>query len=69
MSDTAFKTAPYPAYTTAELRRWIAEGVDTEEANARISGEIARREAVEAGDVSQMTPGERLRFVKTGKDR
>ena len=25
MSDAAFKTAAYPAYTTADLRRWLAD--------------------------------------------
>jgi hypothetical protein len=28
--------------------------------------EIARRHAVAAGDVSQMTPGERLRYFSSG---
>ncbi|RUW96608.1 hypothetical protein EOA27_38575 [Mesorhizobium sp. M2A.F.Ca.ET.037.01.1.1] len=66
MSDTAFKTAPYGSYTTATLRVWAEqEGVDT----APYLAEIARREAVAAGDVSVMTPGERLRFIRHGKAR
>jgi hypothetical protein len=62
MSDSAFKTGAYPAYTTAELRRWIVDGVDTDEALQRISTEVDRRERAEAGDVSAMTDGERLRY-------
>ncbi|MBZ9847207.1 hypothetical protein LB565_04290 [Mesorhizobium sp. CA14] len=71
MSDTAFKTAPFASYTTEQLRAHIANihpysGTDTAE---RMSAEIARREAVAAGDVSVMTPSERLRFIKSGKAR
>ncbi|MDX8492895.1 hypothetical protein RFN29_15055 [Mesorhizobium sp. VK22B] len=65
--DSAFKTAPYGAYTTDQLRRMEKEATD---ATAIVmQGEIARRERVAAGDVDSMTPGERLRFAKTGKAR
>jgi len=72
--DAAFATAKYPGYTTAELgcmlikheeRRVIYPANQLKD----IRAEIARRAKVDAGDVSVMTPGERLRFVKTGKAR
>lgn len=72
MSDTAFTTAPFPAYTTAQLeaayaakRNVVGYGAHCE----KLQAEIDRRHAVMAGDVSQMTPGERLRYAKTGKAR
>ena len=58
--DIAFKTAPYPAYTTAHLQAEIAAG----RGNPVMIAEVARREAVKAGDVSQMTAGERLRAAR-----
>jgi hypothetical protein len=68
MSDSAFKTAAFPGYTTAELEKSYAEksaiigyGAHCE----KIQAELDRRYAVAAGDVSQMTPGERLRFAKS----
>ena len=64
MSDAAFKTAPYPAYTTAELLAVIADG----RGNPTMLAEIARRAARDAGDTSVMTPGERLRRAR-GIDR
>lgn len=64
MADAAFKTAAYPSYTTAELRDYIAGGFDY---NGSAKAEIARREAVAAGDVSAMTPGERLRHSKRAR--
>lgn len=57
MSDAAFKTAKYPAYTTAQLQAFVTEG----KGNEAMEAEIARRVLVEAGVWSVMTPGERLR--------
>lgn len=70
--DAAFATGKYPAYTTAELKQFVAEydpakALDQNRAPsiiAAMKAEIARRAAVEAGDVSQMTAGERLRAVR-----
>ncbi|TIW56699.1 MAG: hypothetical protein E5V54_11310 [Mesorhizobium sp.] len=64
--DNAFKTAPFAAYTTKQLQIAIVAG---SQASDRMHAEIARRARVEAGDVEVMTPGERLRFAKTGKAR
>lgn len=67
MSDAAFPTAMYPAYTTNELRDRVADpelGAITRDLMER---EIARRELVAAGDVSVMTPGERLNFLQDGR--
>lgn len=63
--DNAFKTAPYPGYTTDELRHMLR----TRPGCGPIMDEIYRREKVLAGDMSVMTAGERLRFVQTGKAR
>lgn len=74
MSDSAFKTAPFPGSTTARLREvieiarvdptaWPADMVE------RMKAEVARRDRVDAGDKTVMTDGERLRFAKTGKAR
>ena len=60
--DSAFATAAYPGYTTDELRQMVSRP----SANARAMwAEIERRERVAAGDVSVMTPGERLRHVRS----
>ena len=61
MSDAAFPTAKYPAYTTAQLTGFIAEGADT---TGAMADEINRRAKAATGDFSVMTPGERLRWVK-----
>ena len=55
--DVAFKTGAYPAYTLAYLKQAIEEG----RGNPKMVAEVARREAVAAGDMSKATPGERLR--------
>jgi hypothetical protein len=60
MSDAAFATAKYPAYTTAQLQTFLAEG----RGNHAMEAEIARRILVEAGVSSVMTPGERLRRAR-----
>jgi len=62
--DSAFATAPYPAYTTKELHAIVAAG----RGNPVMLAEIARRAARDAGDTSVMTPGERLRRAR-GIDR
>lgn len=78
MSDAAFKTAAYPAFTTAELadritlldRRYEnrAPGGDAYDADmatlAKMRAEIERREKVAAGDRSVMTDGEKLRLSR-----
>ena len=58
----AFNTAPYAAYTTAQLAAAVSEGRGTD----KMVGEIARRAKVAAGDYSVATPGERLRAVRAG---
>lgn len=58
MSDAAFATKPYPAYTTSQLEAVVTEG----RAPQLMIDEIARRKAVEAGDYSNSTAGERMRF-------
>jgi len=62
VSDAAFKTAAYPAYTTAELTKWVEEG--TAQNPAKVLDELRRRARRDAGDTSVMTDGERLRHVK-----
>lgn len=62
MSDSAFKSAPYPSYSTAQLREWVANG---HERATIMTAEIERRAKRDAGDVSVMTDGERLRHVQT----
>lgn len=62
--DSAFPTAPYPGYTTAELEAAVAAG----RGNPVMLGELERRRAVAAGDRSQMTAGERLRAVRDELD-
>ena len=66
MSDAAFKSAPFAAYTSAELRAAVERGENSADARAKMVMEIARREKVAAGDVSVMTPGERLRHARKG---
>ena len=61
MSDSAFKTAPYPAYTTDELKKFLAKAQGDCDV---IRAEIERRAKVKAGDTSVMTDGERLRHVR-----
>lgn len=61
MSDSAFKTHPYPSYTSDQLRAFIGEGRDTE---GRMYGELLRRAKRDAGDVSVMSDGERLWHFK-----
>ena len=70
MSDAAFKTAAYPAYTTAELRNWLKEYGEGKRQLAfgqydKVCAELTRRAKRDAGDVSVMTDGERLRLRRT----
>lgn len=59
--DSAFKSRPFAGYTTEQLRQYcIGVGRESDNRNAMIA-EVARREKVTAGDVSVMTPSERLR--------
>jgi hypothetical protein len=71
MSDAAFKSAPYAAYTTTQLRIYIKEPQElNEETVAKMQAEVDRREKVAAGDWSVMTDGERLRHAQvTGRTR
>lgn len=65
MSDAAFKTAPYPAYTTKDLIEFLAQNKTlSEETRGIMQREISRRIQVQAGDTSVMTPGERLRHIR-----
>jgi hypothetical protein len=58
--DSAFATAPYPGYTTTQLQAAIAAGRGT----PAMVAEIERRARRDAGDVSVMTAGERLRHIR-----
>lgn len=62
MSDSAFKSAPFAAYTTKELAASVERASAPAETIAKMVAEIARRAQRDAGDVSVMYPGERLRF-------
>lgn len=57
--DAALPTGKYPAYTTSQLRDMAATASGTEA--AVMIAELERRARRDAGDVSVMTPGERLR--------
>lgn len=54
--DAAFNR-PFPGYTLDQLRHAAAAGNATD----AMIAEVARREAVAAGDVAKMLPHERLR--------
>ena len=70
MSDTAFKTAAFPGYTTKELQDMVDECMAMNiSPNPVIVAEITRRARAAEGDQSVMTQGERLRFLRTGKAR
>lgn len=57
--DNAF-SRPFPGYTLPQLKAAIEAGNGTE----MMAKEVARREAVAAGDISQMTSSERLRAAR-----
>jgi hypothetical protein len=61
--DSAFPTAAYPGHTTAQLQSAVAAGRGT----PAMLAEIDRRARRDAGDVSVMTPGERLRHIRTNR--
>jgi hypothetical protein len=64
MADSAFKTAPFAAYTTKELTAAVDRAETAADARVKMVAEIARRAQRDAGDVSVMYPAERLRFAK-----
>lgn len=64
MADSAFKTAPFAAYTTKELTAAVERVETSEDACRRMVAEMARRAKRDAGDVSVMYPAERLRYAK-----
>jgi hypothetical protein len=55
--DNAFTGRAFPGFTTAQLVAKIEAG----STDPRMIAEVSRRKAVAAGDVSKMTPAERLR--------
>jgi len=61
--DSAFATAPYSAYTAAQLLAFIAAN----RGNPVMLAEIERRTLRDAGDISVMTPGERLHHIQKQK--
>ena len=70
--DAAFPTAAYPSMTNKELEAAYQKynAIPGYGATAdKMQAELDRRYAVSTGDVSVMTPGERLRFNATGKAR
>ena len=60
---SSFNETPYPAYTLVQLKAFVVAG----QGNEAMVNEIARREAVAAGDVSQMSVSERLRAKRVAK--
>ena len=46
--DAAFETGAYPAYTTAELVKWMEDG--TAQNPAKVLMELQRRERRDAGE-------------------
>lgn len=54
--DTAFETGAYPSMTTDRLRFMIG----AKRGGLQAERELARRIAVDAGDASQATDGEKL---------
>lgn len=69
MSDNAFRTAYFPGYTTAQLKEKLNGVGMLMETVILMEYEIDRREKVAAGDVSVMTPGERLRHARKESGR
>lgn len=61
--DSAFPPGAYPSMTTGALRAAVEAAPM---APASMVFELARRDAVAAGDWSRSTPGERLRHVRAG---
>jgi len=68
--DCALPTGAYPAYTTAQLEEFLSgtgERCLGEQTASKMRAEIERRHAVAAGDVSRMSPSERLRFTPAAR--
>lgn len=67
MSDAAFKTAPYAGYTTDQLSdaAHAATRRDDTATADKMRQEIYRRGRVASGDMTDATPGERLRAVQS----
>ena len=66
MADAAFTQAPFAAYTTAELLVLSDRAkADGDAVSQIMTKEIERRKAAALGDVSIMTPCERLRYAKS----
>ena len=62
-------TGSFPGFTTKELvARLKADDLPEATAN-KMALEVLRRARVAEGDVSVMTPGERLRFAKAKKGK
>ena len=59
----AFPTGAFPGFTTKELVERLKADLPEALAN-KMALEVLRRCRVAEGDVSVMTPGERLRFAK-----
>ncbi len=57
--DNSFNR-PFAGYTLAELRAAVAAGNGSD----KMISEVARREAVAAGDVGKMLPHERMRAAR-----
>jgi hypothetical protein len=67
MSDSAFPAGAFPGHTLEALKvsaRNMDELVPNSPTLPKLKAEIARREAIAAGDYSNSTPGERLRAVR-----
>ena len=62
--DTAFQTAPFPGMTNDQLKYFCNSLRGTHELRVKAFDELQRRAMVVDGDVSVMTPGERLRLVQ-----
>lgn len=74
MSDSAFKSAPFPGYTTDQLKGFITVAktdgfYEGDRIYQDMQAEIDRRAKVQKGDKSVMTDGERLRFSRTEEDQ
>lgn len=65
--DAALPTGKFPAYTTQQLLDMLTSS--PAEVRAVMEAEIERRAAVAAGDVSRMSPSERLRHARNGEPR
>lgn len=67
--DAAFKTAKFPGLTDKQLKAAAADPETPASKAGAMLDELIRRAKADDGDMSVMTDGERLRFIKTGKAR